>query len=193
LNVQSIYIIKEALRKSDKAGNQDRVLPLKYNSLDRKDNTMLPKIGEGKEPSRDEIEPMLEEARMVLPGIQALFGFQLIAVINTGFDKLGDGQRLSHFASLLATLAAIALIMTPAAYHRIAEGWRASATFLRLSSLLIAVAMLALMVALTIEMILIADIIFASPLVDWVLGLVLGGLLGGLWFFWPLVVRSRNP
>jgi hypothetical protein len=145
------------------------------------------------EPSKDEIEPMLDEARMVLPGIQALFGFQLIAVINSGFDKLSDGQRASHFAALIATLVAIALIMTPAAYHRIAEGWRASAFFMRVSSLLIAMAMIVLMIALIIEIVLIADIVFANSLVDWVLGLILLGLLGGLWFIWPLAAKTRNP
>src|SRR5438445_33623 len=38
---------------------------------------------------------LLEECRMVLPGIQALFGFQLIAVFNQGF-----GEKLSHGAQL---------------------------------------------------------------------------------------------
>ena len=30
----------------------------------------------GSEPTRDEVVPMLGEARMVVPGIQSLFGFQ---------------------------------------------------------------------------------------------------------------------
>ena len=30
---------------------------------------------------------LLDECRMVLPGIQALFGFQLIVVFNSGFDQ----------------------------------------------------------------------------------------------------------
>ena len=39
-----------------------------------------------------------EEARMVLPGIQALFGFQLIAVFNRPFFELGSADRLLHLA-----------------------------------------------------------------------------------------------
>jgi hypothetical protein len=39
-------------------------------------------------------EYLLDECRMVLPGIQALFGFQLIAVFNTGFDeRLTSSER----------------------------------------------------------------------------------------------------
>ncbi len=33
------------------------------------------------------VRHILEECRMVLPGIQALFGFQLIAVFNEGFAQ----------------------------------------------------------------------------------------------------------
>ena len=37
----------------------------------------------------DTVTHLLEECRMVLPGIQALFGFQLIAVFNAAFwEKL---------------------------------------------------------------------------------------------------------
>jgi hypothetical protein len=35
---------------------------------------------------KDSVQFTLDEARMVIPGIQALFGFQLIAVFNERFD-----------------------------------------------------------------------------------------------------------
>ena len=39
-------------------------------------------------------EYLLEECRMVLPGIQALFGFQLVAVFNQSFgEKLSSGEQ----------------------------------------------------------------------------------------------------
>ena len=62
---------------------------------------------------------ILEECRMVLPGIQALFGFQLIAVFNQGFsDKLSTVQQQLHFISIILTICAVALVMSPAALHR---------------------------------------------------------------------------
>ncbi|GAC1430502.1 MAG: hypothetical protein NVSMB6_29390 [Burkholderiaceae bacterium] len=33
---------------------------------------------------------VVEEARMVIPGVQALFGFQTIAVFNNQFGELSD-------------------------------------------------------------------------------------------------------
>ena len=64
-------------------------------------------------------EYLLEEARMVLPGLQALFGFQLIAVFSTRFaDDLTPAEQRLHLLAILLVVVAIALIMTPAAYHR---------------------------------------------------------------------------
>ena len=49
---------------------------------------------------------LLEECRMVLPGIQALFGFQLIAVLSDGFDdKLSPGERQLHFLASISSRA----------------------------------------------------------------------------------------
>src|SRR4051812_50065409 len=59
---------------------------------------------------------LLEECRMVLPGIQALFGFQLIAVFNDGFDhKLATGERQLHFLALFLVALAAALVLGRAA------------------------------------------------------------------------------
>src|SRR6478609_4363691 len=62
---------------------------------------------------------LLDECRMVLPGIQALFGFQLIAIFNQRFaDALPVLEQRLHFASLTLVALSIAIIMSPAAYHR---------------------------------------------------------------------------
>jgi Family of unknown function (DUF6328) len=56
---------------------------------------------------------LLEECRMILPGIQALFGFQLIAVFNQGFDeKLTSGEQQLHFFALFLVALAAALGMS---------------------------------------------------------------------------------
>ena len=56
----------------------------------------------------------IEEARMVLlPGIQALFGFQLIAVFIERFKELTEDEQLIHFSATVLVTIAIVLIMTP--------------------------------------------------------------------------------
>src|SRR4030095_10641479 len=73
------------------------------------------------EVSRESLEQeatfILEESRMVLPGIQALFGFQLIAVFNQGFgEKLAPSEQVLHLLAFALVAVATALIITPAAY-----------------------------------------------------------------------------
>jgi hypothetical protein len=69
-----------------------------------------------------EVDHVIEESRMVLPGIQALFGFQLIAVFNERFDiALPAAGRWMHSSPSVLIAFAIALIMPPAAFHRQAQ------------------------------------------------------------------------
>ena len=76
-------------------------------------------VSDQTESLKDQAHSMHEEARMVLPGIQALFGFQLIAVFNRPFFDLGDSDRALHLASLILVGIAIGLVMAPAAHHRL--------------------------------------------------------------------------
>ena len=74
-----------------------------------------------KESLKEQMGRIIEEARMILPGIQALFGFQAIAVFNDRFEKLPVYAQDCHAAALAMVVLAIALVMLPAAYHRLAQ------------------------------------------------------------------------
>ncbi|HEY3635766.1 MAG TPA: DUF6328 family protein [Caldimonas sp.] len=88
---------------------------------------------------------MLDEARMVLPGVQALFGFQLIGVFSDGFGhRLSELEQQLHLAAIVLVTIAIALLVTPAAYHQQVDRRRATAAFLALASRLVICAMLPL-------------------------------------------------
>src|SRR6185369_5823718 len=70
---------------------------------------------------KDKIEHVLTETRVVLPGAQALFGFQLVTILMDGFDKIPELSKYVHLASLGLIAISIILLMTPAARHRIVE------------------------------------------------------------------------
>src|SRR5215216_5190831 len=81
---------------------------------------------------------LLDECRMVLPGIQALFGFQLVAVFNAGFfERLSSAERLAHLVAIGLVVIAIAFVMAPAALHRSTEPESLSRRFVHLSSWLL--------------------------------------------------------
>jgi uncharacterized protein DUF6328 len=112
-----------------------------------------------------------QEARMVLPGIQALFGFQLIAAFNTRFTELDLADRVVHLTALVLTALAIVLIMTPAAYHRMVEPGRTSMYFTRLASALVAAAMVPLLFSISLDIYVVARL--ALPTSDPWLGIAL--------------------
>src|ERR1700704_3035274 len=90
---------------------------------------------EQKESLVDETKAILEEARMVLPGIQALFGFQLVAVFNARFaEALSPGEQRLHLAAIFCVVVSVAAVMAPAALHRQREPYRVSRRFIELSS-----------------------------------------------------------
>lgn len=143
-----------------------------------------------KESLEEEVDHIIEEIRMVLPGIQALFGFQLIAVFNQRFSELlpRTGQVL-HLAALILVAAAKGLIMAPATYHREAERGTISRYLADYASRLIMIAMLPLLVAISIEVALIAYAILSLLWVSVICGTALGLLFVSLWFIFPAIHR----
>lgn len=69
----------------------------------------------------EEIRHALTEIRMVLPGAQALLGFQFITLVLEEFDNLPQALKVVHLVSLSMMTLAVILLMTPAAYHRMVE------------------------------------------------------------------------
>lgn len=70
---------------------------------------------------KDKIEQVLTETRMVLPGAQALLGFQLTTMLMQGFESLPLSSKYIHLASLALMALSVILLMSPAAFHRIVE------------------------------------------------------------------------
>jgi predicted DNA-binding protein with PD1-like motif len=79
----------------------------------------------------DRIDHVLTEVRTVLPGAQALLAFQLIAVLEEGFNRLPASSKYVHFASLASIALSTVLLLTPAAYHRIVYEGEATEDFHR--------------------------------------------------------------
>ena len=139
----------------------------------------------------DALTHLLEECRMVLPGVQALFGFQLIATFNAGFDaKLSPFEQKVHLVALACVAVAGALIMTPAALHRGAR--EASERFIQVSGRLLLAAMLSLMAGICIDFYLIAGIILRHGPLAGALSLALVGFIGFFWFVFPRIYRRRH-
>lgn len=140
-----------------------------------------------------EADRVIEEARMVLPGIQALFGFQLIAVFNSRFETdLHRSEQYLHLAAIVCVVLAIALIMAPAAYHRQAERGSISRYFTDLASRLLTLALLPLLLGIVLELFLVSEVIVKSVPVS--VGLAAGVFIAylGLWFIFPRMKAKQR-
>ncbi len=130
-------------------------------------------------------EYLLEECRMILPGIQALFGFQLISVFNQSFaQKLSAGEQRLHLVAIVLIVIAIALVMTPAAYHRESGGKTVTETFLTVSTRLVVVSMIPLALGICIDFYLVARIITSGVVIP-LLAIPLFLVFIMLWFVLP--------
>jgi Family of unknown function (DUF6328) len=69
-----------------------------------------------------ELMELLQELRVVLPGVQVLLAFLLTAPFQQRFAQLPGTQRTAFFASIACATVATALLIAPSAHHRLR--WR---------------------------------------------------------------------
>jgi hypothetical protein len=143
-------------------------------------------------PLEAKIKQVLTEARVVLPGVQALLGFQLAAVLTEGFDKLPESSKILHLISLVLLSLSTILLMTPAAYHRIVEQGEDSEHFHRFASQVLLAAMIPLGLGIAIDFFIVVDkVTHSSTLAIGVTGLVLA-LFFGAWFGYTSYARQAR-
>jgi Family of unknown function (DUF6328) len=139
-----------------------------------------------------ELIELLNELRVVLPGVQVLFAFLLTVPFTNRFNSITPFQRDIYFGILVLAAIATALFLTPTAFHRIRFRQRDKEALLQLGNRMVILGMGALGTAIAAALYLIADLVFsrAFAVTTGVVGLV---LLGLLWYALPLVRRARDP
>ena len=138
------------------------------------------------------IDQMLTEARVVLPGVQALLGFQLVSVLTQAFEKLPASSKVLHAASLACITVSVVLLITPAAYHRIVFAGQDTEEVHRVGSRFIALATIPLALGIAGDLYVVLAEITASAMVAAVIAGAALLLLVGLWHAFPAVVRLRR-
>jgi DMSO reductase anchor subunit len=148
--------------------------------------------GDGETKLTDKINHVLTEARVVLPGAQALLGFQFIAVLTESFEKLPDTVKYVHLASLGFIALTIVLLMTPAAYHRIVERGEETEHFHRFASKFVVAALVPLALGLASDVYVVIIKVTDSQVVSVVGALVVLAIFWELWFGLTLYRRTQK-
>jgi Family of unknown function (DUF6328) len=140
----------------------------------------------------EKIDQMLTEARVILPGAQALLGFQLAIVLTEAFEKLPWLMKLVHGTALLLVAVSIVLLMAPAAYHRIVYAGEDSEEFHCIGSRFVTWSTVPLALGLSADVFVVGTKILPSVWGSTVVALGVFILLFGLWYGLPLLARRHK-
>jgi hypothetical protein len=143
-------------------------------------------------PLQAKIEQLLTEARVVLPGAQALFGFQLAIVLTRAFEQLPKASIIVHAASLFLLAIAVMMLMAPAPYHRIVYAGEDTEDMYRVSSTLVTGATVPLGLGLAGDVFVVIAKISGSFAIGSFTGGVAFVFLIGLWYLYPIIVARRS-
>ena len=136
-------------------------------------------------------EDLLQELRVSQNGTQILFAFLLTVPFSNGFEKVTDFQKGVYFAALLLAGLSAAMLIAPAAMHRmlfrrgLKKELMAAATRVTLGGQVLLIA------AVAVSVFLIGDYLY-----NHVVAAVLGGAMATYWTLWfflvPLRIRQRH-
>ncbi len=138
-----------------------------------------------------ELEELLQELRIALPGVQILFAFLLVVPFNNRFAETDDLQRNVWFAALLLALGAVACFITPTAYHRIRFRDYDKERLVTTATRLAVVGLVFLATALSASAFFVTGFVF-SDRVAAIVTAIAAGTIGGLWFALPLLRKISD-
>jgi hypothetical protein len=150
------------------------------------------RTGEDKqERTARELIELLNELRVILPGVQFLFAFLLTVPFSQRFSQLDGLETGVFFVTLLCTAVATALLMAPSAQHRVLwrEGVREQR--LKLGNRLTIIGLAFLVPAMVGAVFVISDFTFGLG-AALAVTLLLVAFFALLWFALPLRYRGAN-
>jgi hypothetical protein len=164
------------------------VLPF---AMQRKEIKMPDKHREGT-PLSVQVDQLLTEARLIIPGAQALLGFQLTVTLTKAFSELPPDSKLAHAAALCCLGLAVLFLMTPASLHRIAFNGEDDPQFLKVGSWFVIAAPLPLALAIALDTYVAAARAVQSPMTAVLLcGAAIAVLLGA-WYGYSISRRAAS-
>jgi Family of unknown function (DUF6328) len=135
-----------------------------------------------------ELIELLNELRVVLPGVQVLFAFLLIVPFSQRFSDITDVQRGVYFGSFTCTALATALFIAPSTYHRLRFRQRDKESMLFTANKLAIAGTVLLLLATSGVVYLITDILYHRLAAS----LVTAAIAGWFVWFWYGIPLSRK-
>lgn len=138
-----------------------------------------------------ELIELLNELRVVLPGVQVLFGFLLVVPFQQGFSEVTDLERVVYYVAFMTAALANVLLIAPSTYHRIRFRAGDKENLIRLSGRLLVGGTASLAVSLVATVFLITDVLFpGGP--GAAAAITAAIVVAGFWFGIPLFRKVED-
>jgi Kef-type K+ transport system membrane component KefB len=172
-------------RDRDPREDQGEAEPDRHDGAERGDESERERLDRN-------LDQLLQELRVALPGVQVLFAFLLTVPFSNGFPTLSDFERDAYFVVLALTAISTVLLISPSAYHRMLFREGRKREIVMFSNRVVIIGLTVLALAMSSAITLIAHVVFGgtAAIVACVLALALFGLA---WYLVPLLIeRARS-
>jgi len=144
------------------------------------------KTGENEHERRvRELAELLQELRVVLPGVQVLLAFLLTVPFSARFESVSQLQQVVFFGTLVCTAVSTGLLMAPSAHHRLLWRQQAREHRLQMANRLTIAGIVLLIPGIVGAMFVISDMMFGSVAATTTTAIITAFLLY-VWFLMPL-------
>jgi hypothetical protein len=149
--------------------------------------------GSGRDETEEErldrnLNEMLQELRVALPGVQVLFAFLLAVPFAQGWEHITGFQKGAYFGTLICTAISAVMLISPTAYHRLTFRYQQKRKLVFYSNRFSIIGLTFLALAMTGAIMLITDFLFGmTATVITTVATVL--VFGVFWFALPLQRR----
>jgi hypothetical protein len=139
-----------------------------------------------------ELMELLQELRVVLPGIQVLFAFLLAVPFSQKFGTLTSGQKGVFFGAFMATSVASVFLLAPSVQHRLR--WRQfdKERLLRASNRLTLAGTFLMAAAIDAVVYLVTDVLYGDSYAI-VAAVVVGVAVFTFWWLSPVLRSTKRP
>jgi hypothetical protein len=142
-------------------------------------------------PLKHKVQHVLDESRLLIVGAQVLLGFQSRAAFEPGFEHLSHAAQWLNPGALGLMLVAVALLIAPAAYHRLVEQGEDTEGLHHFTSRVLEVALLPFALGLGLNLFLAAEPV-GGPAVGLTASLAASGVALGCWYGPGALHRARR-
>jgi hypothetical protein len=108
------------------------------------------------------LQEMLGELRVALPGVQVLFAFLLVVPFNQRFGEVTSFQKAVYFVTLMFTTASAMCLIAPSVHHRIEFRHQDKEQIVRTGNRIVIVGLALLAVAMTGAVLFITDVLYGA-------------------------------